>query len=87
MNKDDINSYVDLKYALMLAVLGLYETLEQFEPKVNCKYWVEDHHLCFDNGIANPYKETYHWHIPSMLRTDGVLSILKWGGGVIEYVD
>ena len=78
MTTIDDNGYVDIKNAVMLAVLGLYETLELFKSSNDKKYWVEDHHLCFSNDLDSPYQEVYKWYIPAILKNEGVLNILGW---------
>lgn len=87
MNTNDINGYVDQKNSLMLAVLGLHETLKLFRPRMNQDFWIEFNSLgeaqfCFYDGI-----DIYRWSIVRMLEHDIVLDILGWGNGVLDYVD
>ena len=87
MTNDDINSYVDQKNSLMLAILGLHETLDLFASGTENKYWVDfnilgDAQFCFYNC-----GDLYKWPIKQLLENDGVLSILSWCGGVLDYVD
>ncbi len=90
---DDDNSYVDTKNAIMLAVLGLYETVELMTLRGNnkTKYQVRvidnEQCFCFDE---------FTWPLFFLLSTppaayrptrSHVMDILAWHDGVLDYVN
>lgn len=68
---------------MMLAVLGLYETIELFESEAGYKYWVSDGGNSL-NIIGNNYEETHFWPFKEMLKDDTILSFLALGKSNVD---
>lgn len=83
---DDANSYVDTKNAIMLSVLGLYETVELMTSrgsnKTQYQIKVIDNEPCF-------CFDDFSWPLAVLLSTTPmhILDILTWNDGVMNYVD
>lgn len=90
---DELNGCIDTKNAVMLAVLGLHETLELMVPRVND----HNYHVEIINDAAHfCFSDDYKWSIKQMLEqrqsntileANHILDILNWQGAVVKYVD
>ena len=73
----EINRNTDYKNIVMLAVLGLDETVELFKPRIKGrKYWVDDEH-CLNVKCAD-YITTQYCSISKLLKYGNIERILKW---------
>lgn len=86
--KEILNRYVDDKNAIMLTILGLYETVKLFEAKSKTNYWIKNNCFCFNIDVKINGTEVFQYPLIKLFEPGNVLCLLnEWGDGVINYVD